>query len=114
MQEILVEALVNKGVIKKETVLTITLIRRGFGGSSFVTNEERCIVETISKNKITQNLIFSVLNKDTEEQFKINSDIILRIDGMDPANLATVYNIKADGTDQPLGKKRGRKPKVRS
>ena len=39
---------------------------------------------------------------------------ILEIDGMDPNRFASVYDIKADGVDATIGKRRGRKPKDRS
>ncbi len=39
---------------------------------------------------------------------------ILEIDGMEPNRFASVYNIKADGVDAKVGKRRGRKPKDRT
>lgn len=39
---------------------------------------------------------------------------IIEIDGMEPNRFASVYNIKADGGDAAVGKRRGRKPKDRS
>jgi hypothetical protein len=41
-------------------------------------------------------------------------EAIVEIDGMDPYRFASVYNIKADGADAKIGKRRGRKPKDRS
>lgn len=42
---------------------------------------------------------------------KIND--IIEIDGMDPPRLGRVFNINPDGSDRAMGRKRGRKAKVR-
>jgi len=44
----------------------------------------------------------------------VSSNAILEIDGMEPNRFASVYNIKADGADAKVGKRRGRKPKDRT
>jgi hypothetical protein len=47
-------------------------------------------------------------------RYLINMDDVLEIDGMDPKRLGKVFNINYDGSSQATGKKRGRKPKIRT
>ena len=47
-------------------------------------------------------------------QYLININDVLEIDGMDPKRLGKVFNINYDGSLQAIGKKRGRKPRVRT
>lgn len=49
-----------------------------------------------------------------ETRYQIKMNDILEIDGMAPERIGRVFNINIDGSNRTMGRKRGRKPKIRS
>ena len=49
-----------------------------------------------------------------QTRYKVDIQDVLEIDGMDPLRLGRVFNINSDGSPRAEGRKRGRKPKIRT
>lgn len=100
MNEDLLISLINNGIVREGTEVTILRVGRDMGGLSQVESRqyvELCKIEVID-NKVYL-VAFSVNDGNT---YKIEAHHILQIDGMNPARLDEAF--KTDG------KKRGRKP----
>jgi hypothetical protein len=109
MHHNLAEALVTKGVIKYDTEVEATCITKDISGMKRIDVVHTFLVKRIIK-QLNGDVIFD-LAQINGERAKIKAEHILTIDGMDPARIANVYNLKVDGSEKTTGKKRGRKPK---
>jgi hypothetical protein len=86
MQNNLMNTLVERNLLNDDTLVTAMVNSVGFNG------------------------VVGKFKKEVNWDYKITSDMILAIEGMDPARFAKSYNIKPDGSTN-AHKKRGRKPK---
>jgi hypothetical protein len=109
MQLSLTKKLVEKGVIKTETEIEAMYEAIDLSGVHRTLCRGNFVIMSI---KDAAEPIFEIASGDGKRK-RIKSESIISVDGMDPARLASIYNIKADGSDKPVGKRRGRKPKVR-
>ena len=86
MQNNLMNTLVKRNLLNGNTLVTAMVDGIGFNG------------------------VIGKFKKEVNWNHKITSDMILAIEGMEPARFAKSYNIKPDGSTN-AHKKRGRKPK---
>lgn len=106
MQKNLAEALINKGIMKPGTLLYGKTETAGLGQTL-----QMVPLELMMENY--DGTIFSCRDR-LGKQYTMHVDNVQEVDGMEPARLASVYNIKANGENKTAGKKRGRKPKVKT
>lgn len=105
----LAEALVSKGVIRYDTEVEAKCITTDLSGIKQIERIYNFLVKRVIK-QINGEIVFDLAHQDGR-RCKLRAENVLTIDGMDPARIATVYNLKADGSEKTTGKKRGRKPK---
>lgn len=112
MDSNLLKALIDKKIFVPGT--EITAIRPGvdLSGITPIEVEEILEVNEIYVRKNGTHFIKATSIRDAHS-YMIKAEQINIIDGMVPAILATIYNIKKDGSSRPVGKKRGRKAKVK-
>jgi hypothetical protein len=106
----LISALVDRQAITKDNVITASYTVKDGSGRPVRRIGEFGIVNF---EKIDDTISFTLQHIIDKNQVKVIDGNILAIDGMDPERYADVYDIKSDGTDKKIGKKRGRKPKTR-
>lgn len=104
MNHKLAETLINKNIIKPGTLVYGITTVSGLGQT--ITSAP---VEVMVENY--QNNIFYCRDR-IGKKYVMEVKNVEEIDGMDPVRLASIFNIKADGSDKAAGKKRGRKPKT--
>ena len=104
MQRNLAEALINKGVMQPGTLLYGKTQAVGLGQ-----NLQMVPLELMMEEYHEQ--YFSCRDR-LGKSYTMRIEDVQEVDGMDPARLASIFNIRADGTDKAAGKKRGRKPKT--
>jgi hypothetical protein len=89
-----------------------TIAGAALGNVHTITIHELFHVKSVFRTDDNHIMIVGARTTDGEEKL-IHSDNVLGIDGMTPARFAAVYNIGPDGGPRRVGKRRGRKPKVR-
>ena len=104
MQKSLVETLINRGIIQPGTLLYGRTQTAGLGQNLQMVPLE-LMMENFNGNS------FSCRDR-LGRQYSMLVNDVQEVDGMNPVRLASIFNIKADGTDKIAGKKRGRKPKT--
>lgn len=104
MNSKLAESLMNKNIIKPGTLVYGTTTVTGMG-QTLTTAPVEVMVENY------QNNIFYCRDR-LGKQYIMPVENVDEVDGMEPARLASIFNIKPDGSDKAAGKKRGRKPKT--
>ncbi len=92
-------SLINNGVIKKGTEVTILRPGKDIGGQSNLHSPHQIEIVSIKMGKKVSLTGFSTVDG---KRFKISGNHILKVDGMDPKRLSLVFKTS--------GKKRGRKP----
>ena len=129
MNQSLLTNLINSNVIRPGTELAILRYGIGLDGRSKVaTNfimagtdgkseqtKANHIVEVCRcyRNAQDNGILIEAYSTVDGELFKVKPDDIHLIDGMSPKKIAYVYGYNEDGTKRKVGKKRGRKPKIR-
>ena len=103
MKKTLAEALLNKGVMQPGTLLYGYSQSYGLGQTV-----QMVPIELMMENFDGE--MFTCRDR-LGRQYFMHVDNVQEVDGMDPVRLASIFNIKADGSDKAPGKKRGRKPK---
>lgn len=109
--------LASKLVAKKLINETTEVVARYRGSSisgdmNVVSTDIFSVMEVMEM--VDDNIILVVESTRDGHRRRIFVTDILEIDGMEPNRFASVYDIKADGADAKVGKRRGRKPKDRS
>jgi len=105
MKESLIETLLNRNIIQPGTLIYGKVEAASLGQDMYMFPMELLFEDYRNKEFHCRDKFGS--------PFIIKFDDLLEIDGMEPDRLASSFNIKSDGTDKPVGKKRGRKAKVR-
>lgn len=112
MDKTLTTKLIERGLINSETEVTARYKGIGVSGDLSVKGTEVFAVSKLLGEQ--QDLIlFEVTSIRDGAKRNVSHRDIIEIDGMDPHRFAAVYDIKADGQNAVVGKRRGRKPKVR-
>ena len=128
MNHFLLRNLINNNIIRPGTELAI--LRAGIGLDGRRSASNFFVIGTDEKQeRIKANHIVEVYNSMIDDHdkiviearsvidgkvFDIKPNDIQLIDGMKPKKLAYVYGYNEDGTQRKRGKKRGRKPKIKS
>jgi hypothetical protein len=113
MNIFLAEKLINKNIIKIETEVDAYYEAISLNGTTKIKTAGTFSILRIAKNT-NDNIIFELSSTYDGSKMILPVNAIFKIDGMLPEELAKAFDIKEDGTDQPIGKKRGRKPKDRT
>ncbi len=100
MKDDLLILLINSGVVKKGTEVTILRVGYDMGGSSTI--RSRHFVELREIEVIDNKVHLVALHVLDGKQYQLEARHILQVDGMNPERLSEAF--KTDG------KKRGRKP----
>lgn len=95
--------LINTGVVKEGTKVTILRKGKDLGGSDTAVVEESLEVASISK--VDDEMVLASFSTENGRQFNVRARNIKLIDGMPIDRLITAHKSE--------GKKRGRKPKKR-
>jgi hypothetical protein len=106
MKRQLAEALINRGIMKPGTLLYGYTETSGLGQT----------LQTLPLELMMEDfdgVIFKCRDR-LGKKFTMHINDVKEVDGMDPIRLASVFDIKADGGNKVAGKKRGRKPKVKT
>lgn len=106
MKKQLAEALINKGIMKPGTLLYGKTETSGLGQT----------LQVVPLELMMENFDGTIFNCRDRlgKAYDMHINDVQEVDGMDPVRLASVYNIKADGENKTAGKKRGRKPKIKT
>lgn len=113
MDKSLITKLVAKNLINESTEVMARYKGSSISGDpTMVFTGVFSVIETVTS---PEGDIFLKLESTRDGHHRVASyrDII-EIDGMEPNRFASVYDIKADGTNAVTGKRRGRKPKDRT
>lgn len=101
----LVKILVKKKIIVSEMIVTGRVAAPGLGQIMQKTSKD-LIIDTIDEN------FFKCKDRSGLVYF-MNFSQVQSVDGMNLSRFASVYNIKADGSDQKIGKREGVSQKTR-
>lgn len=107
----LLTALLEKNAVTTGTIVTAKYSFIDMFGRSFLKKTEFTIDKIMNSNN---QLIFELSSIYDNKTIKADSDSILFIEGMEISRYADIYGLHPDGTNKKLGKKRGRKPRVRT
>lgn len=113
----LAKKLIAKKLINETTEVTARYKGSSISGDTSVISTDIFTVSTINENVDAKgDPAYTLTVTSTRDGTKrmISVESIIEIDGMDPNRFASVYDIKADGTNATVAKRRGRKPKDRS
>jgi len=106
MKKQLAEALINRGIMKPGTLLYGLTQTSGLG-QTLQTLPLELMMEEFNGT------IFYCRDR-LGKKYTMHINDVKEVDGMEPTRLASVFNIKADGENKITGKKRGRKPKIKT
>lgn len=111
MYDLLAEIFIQKGIIKYNTSVTATYVTEQFGG--VLKLEKQTDFTVIRAIKMEDgSILFDLKQVGENSRHRVPASAIQQIEGMDPARIASVYNLKPDGTEKTVGRKRGRKPRA--
>lgn len=112
MKSELVNKLVDMGIIKEGTIITVKGRTRG---NTIAKEYDMAValVEPINKNiKGTgYHIVVEYTGDPMRAKLNLNNESIVSIEGMNPKQLAKAYDLKEDGSKKPMGKPRGRPKK---
>lgn len=106
----LLEQLINKNVFSDDTIITAYYQTIDSFGRSFKRTTECKIKNIINKENKYE---FELIGLQENILIKATTDSILSIDGMTLERYADIYDLNPDGTNKKVGRKRGRKPKLK-
>jgi len=102
--------LIDMGALAKDSIVTA---RQGTANRFGVVNyrsSEYLIKDIVNT---AQGTLLSLRESDGVNMLNVMVEDVLAIDGMSIERYAEIYNINADGSLRSMGRKRGRKPKIR-
>lgn len=106
-----VKTLKERGILGINTKILANYKGYTLDGSTIPSKGE-LLVKEIDIKESTIDILATPLFGQTK--YKISVKDIIEIDGMNPQRLGRVFNINIDGSTRITGKKRGRKPKVKT
>jgi hypothetical protein len=109
----LAQVLLERSIIKAETEVDALYTSMDIDGITTRKSSGTFMVRRAYKSE-TGLISFELASIRDGSRVRVLADDIIKIDGMAPERIAAVYNIRGDGSKQNVGKKRGRKPKVRT
>lgn len=102
--------LIDMGALAKDSIVTARQgVANRFGVVDYRSSDYviKAIVNT------AQGTLLSLRESDGINELSVMAADVLAIDGMSIERYAEIYNINADGSLRSMGRKRGRKPKIR-
>lgn len=106
----LISALVERQIINGDNVITASYTVQDSVGRTLKKVGDFGLINIEQQNN---NILFVLQHVVEKHRVRVNDESIIAIDGMDIKRYADVYDINADGSNKKIGKKRGRKPKIR-
>ena len=104
----LISTLIDLGALAKDSIVTARrCITNKFGINSY--SAEDYVLQYIDTDSRT--VLLREANGSME--IKIVAEDITAIDGMSLLRYAEIYNVNPDGSAKSIGRKRGRKPKIK-
>jgi hypothetical protein len=106
MKKQLAEALINRGIMKPGTLLYGFTQTSGLGQT----------LQTLPLELMMEDFdgtLFKCRDR-LGKKYTMHINDVKEVDGMEPIRLASVFDIKSDGGKKIAGKKRGRKPRVKT
>jgi len=110
----LASKLMEKNVLGVNTEVEAEYTTKALGGHINMKAREVFLITQVLQDPTNNRVIFEMTSTRNGSKRHLGPESIIAIDGMDPSRFASVYNVKADGADAKVGKRRGRKPKDRS
>ncbi len=111
MHDRLAEIFIQKGIIRHNTNVSANYVTEQFGGVlKLEALSDFLVIRAIKMED--GSIVFDLKQVNSNARHRVPASAIQKIEGMDPARIASVYNLKADGTQKTIGRKRGRKPRI--
>lgn len=111
MKTEVIKKLIDKGAIKRETEIEATYKAKDLGGGQLSNSSGSFVIMNaiLTGEKIT----FDTVDTRWGTRQLIHAENVITIDGMDPARFANIFGLNENGDPLKLGKRRGRKPKIK-
>lgn len=100
---VLIQKLLDKHLISHGTIIKGKVFANSLGQYARYIDKEIMVVTHTDDSFVCQDQL--------GVQYTMPFSNVREVDGMPLARFALTFNIKVDGSDQKIGKKRGRKPK---
>ena len=113
MDPILANVLLEKNLLKNEMEIDVTYHTAALGNVNTVPTIGSFMIRAV-KQAQDGSLRFVVSSVLDGHLRVVNVNSIVGIDGMDTVRFAAVYDLDANGQPKKVGKRRGRKPKLRN
>lgn len=108
----LADILVQKRIITPNTQLEVKFNRVDMSGSYSQAVDFFTVLDSKTEYE-TGKVFFKLSRIGNGQEIVAQADQIVSIDGMPPENVAKAFDLKVDGSNQQLGKRRGRPKKIR-
>lgn len=109
LQEGLVKTLLKRGIINTTTQV-LAVFNKVDHSLRSLRLKDFFKVNSVEEGK-TGKHTFDLSRIETSELYKLPTDQIILIDGMEPTEIAKAYDLNLDGSNKVMGKPRGR-PKI--
>ena len=106
----LMKAMLERKVLTSDTVITANYIVRDCTGRYIHKQDDFMMIDVKQQNNEYKLTLQHLLGA---QAVSVWARDIIALDGMKPERFVEVYNINPDGTNKLMGKKRGRKSKIR-
>ena len=100
MNQQLTQALLEKNVLKTGTEFQAKYLAKGLDGIFRTVAPSVFIFRGVKKK--SESIVLRAMRKDNEKIYSIDPADVIELDGMDPARLAGIFNIKADGSTKKV------------
>jgi hypothetical protein len=113
MHPLLVKRLVEKGAIRQYTEFEAYYHAHGLSCVSNARLLGRFRITAAKLSKLTSEVVFEAEHSGDRAAYRFTNAQIVTLDGMLPDRLAAIYHLSLSGDDLVVGKRRGRKPRLR-
>lgn len=108
----LLAQLIERGVIRPRSEVEAVYLGRDLGGNSLVRlNGTFLVLEVLST---PEGYVLDCANTLDGRRRRLPGEAVLRIDGMTPERMGANFALSIEGEPLKVGKRRGRKPKIRT
>jgi hypothetical protein len=108
----LLNQLIEKNIIRTDTEIEAYYGARDLSGAVLSLTRGSFYVADIEK--VEEGFVFRAASTVDGKMRRIHSNHLIKIDGMTPERLGEVYSLNAKGEAVKQGKRRGRKPRVKT
>lgn len=102
--------LIDLGALAKDSIVTARQGTANRFGVILYKSSEYVIKDIVNT---AQGQLLSLRENDGTRELSVQVEDVMAIDGMSIERYAEIYNINPDGSLRTMGRKRGRKPKIR-